>query len=607
MAKIMKPFVFLRWWKELADKMKIISPCAGGIIKNYMKNLIPDDSWYDGLNVRFGEGYISKVEGWTPFNNIQISGRVVNIDNLYTKNGGAWLIIHSLHRVYYYDEGEREMVDITQIPFVTTTSESIMSENIADLYLMTNLVDNVYCWDGINPTVEKMPGIWNPPTWIPNKHYIVGDYVKPTNANSNGYMYRCTTEGISHVTTEPPWPSPTGGINDGTCRWELYGGLGLEGTEATDCRCKCMLNYNGFLILGHTIEDGVNYPQRIRWSQWENPFVWHNNEDLSGQAGYADLSEGVDWVQRLVPLGPQIVCYKERSIQVLTYVGGDIIFEKRPAIIGTGLLAPKAIVDLGDEHIFIGPDNIYSFDLIEPKICGDDIAKDFFRLLLPNKTNEIHGFFVEEIPEIIFTFHSINNQEVTDGIAEPAPDMALVYNTDTKKWSIREMPMTAFGYYTKSDDTVIDDLDMEIDTMDWPIDTSTKFQNSPINICGDKDGHVYILEGQSHDGEGYEAWAITKLHDMSRPDILKRLKRVQVMTSREGPYDLLFWIGSAGNIEDSLTWHGPFKMNLSKLYPPWVDMDVTSRYFAIKFGTLNKNEPFKVTGYIMYYEERGEI
>jgi hypothetical protein len=48
-------------------------------------------------------------------------------------------------------------------------------------------------------------------------------------------------------------------------------------------------------------------------------------------------------------------------------------------------------------------------------------------------------------------------------------------------------------------------------------------------------------------------------------------------------------------------------MNLSKTYPPWIDLDISGRYLCIQFGTENKNEPFKLSGYVMYYQERGDI
>ncbi len=48
--------------------------------------------------------------------------------------------------------------------------------------------------------------------WQVAHAYIVGDYVRPTTlAKFTGYDYKCTTAGTSHASTEPTWPTTSGG------------------------------------------------------------------------------------------------------------------------------------------------------------------------------------------------------------------------------------------------------------------------------------------------------------------------------------------------------------------------------------------------------------
>ncbi|EAX47553.1 hypothetical protein TcarDRAFT_1288 [Thermosinus carboxydivorans Nor1] len=368
----------------------------------------------------------------------------------------------------------------------------------------------------------------------------------------------------------------------------------------TSVRAKSLVFFQNFLVLFNTIENGNNCPQRLRWSQLGDIQKWKNNADGSGQAGFGDLTDGIDLGQRLVPLGNYLVAYKERSIQVLSYVGGDLIWDKRPAIFGTGLLAPKAIMDLGDEHIFIGPDNIYSFDLIEPKIAGDDIAKEFFRILDPAKAHMTTAFFVEEVPECWFAFVSVNSPNGYH-------DKAIVYNTDTKAWSIRDMPMTAFGYYNLKDDPIWDTDEGTWDSDDSAWDSSTNLANAPINLGGDAQGYVYVFGGNSKDGADLSFNITSKLFDLDEPFRLKRLKRIQLMVSREGPYNLLVKVGTADNVDEPIKWYGPYNMNLDVTKPPWVDVDITGRYFCVEFSTLKKDEPVRITGYVLYYDIRGVV
>lgn len=368
----------------------------------------------------------------------------------------------------------------------------------------------------------------------------------------------------------------------------------------TSVRARCLLYAQNFLLLFGTTENSYPCPQRLRWSQIGNIFKWKKNEDGSGESGWGDLTDGVDWAQRLVAFGNYVVAYKERSIQVLSYVGGDLIWDKRPEISGTGLLAPRAIMDLGNEHLFVGPDNIYSFNLIDAAIAGDSIAKEFFQMLDPGRAHLTTSFYVEEIPENWFPFVSTTS-------ADGSIDKAIVYNTDTKAWSIRDMPFHAYGFYNLKDDPTWDADEETWDSDETTWDSSVNLANAPINLCGDTQGYIYVFRGNSKNGADLPFHITSKLFDFDEPFRLKRLKRIQLMVSREGPYNLLVKVGTAENVDEAITWYGPYNMNLDKTMPPWVDVDITGRYFIIDFATEKKDEPVKLTGYVLYYDLRGVV
>ncbi len=521
-------------------KTKAVMAPSKGIIKKeeFPVNLIPDDAWSDGLNVRFGNGYIEKVSGWQKFIGQQLDGPIVAIDNYYHFNGDEYLMFVTPATVYKYDITNNTAVGITT-NLTGDTSDIITTETAQDLFLLTNGKDAVKYWDGVAASIVDLPGL--------------DDCV---NADQ--------TAGVV--------------VNS----------------------ARCIASFNNFLLLGGTTEDGYSYPQRIRWSQMGNIQKWKLETDGSGQAGWGDLTDGVDWIVRLVPFQNYLVAYKERSIQVLTYVGGTTIFDKWPARMGTGLLAPKAIVDLGDEHLFLGPDNFYSFTMQEVLVAGDAIGKDFFGMLDPEKADLTTAFVVEEQSEAWFTFVSANSP---DGLH----DMAVIYNYDTKAWSIREMPMTAFGYYRAKENMTIDSFDVEIDSMNMAFDDSTNLSNSPINLCADAQGYIYVLSGHSKDGADLACYGRTKLFDFDRPDKLKRANRIQFMISREGAYGLEVRVGTAANVDEPISWSDTQYMSLDKTSPPWIDIDITDRYMMFEFGTPGKDQPFRITGYIVYYEERGRI
>ena len=54
--------------------------------------------------------------------------------------------------------------------------------------------------------------------WVANTAKAQSDTVYPT--TDNGFYYNCTTSGTTHATTEPTWPTVSGGtVTDGTIVW----------------------------------------------------------------------------------------------------------------------------------------------------------------------------------------------------------------------------------------------------------------------------------------------------------------------------------------------------------------------------------------------------
>jgi hypothetical protein len=638
------------------ERLSILAPDKG-INKNIPSFLVDNRAWTDGNNVRFGAGYVEKCKGYKPFFNFpdswqaetsyeagayvvpttptgivykcttegtsgetepswpesgtvndgtvewtmvgvnKLSGILMAVDNYYKYNGDEYLMAVTTTHCYCYDLENNVFRDITGTPLTGTIDKAVVTENARNYFVFTNGVDNVKYWDGQMATIENLPGLWSPSAWQASTAYSVGDYCRPT--ADNGLIYRCTAAGTSG-SAEPTWPDE-GNASDSTVTWTVAGSHGTD-EGVTNVKCRTLFYFKNFLILGGTTEDGNQRPQRIRWSCLGDITRWKNIENNINyqQAGYGDLTDDVSWVQAMRPLGDYVVVYKERAIQLINYVGGNFVWNKWPAIIGTGALSSKAFVDLGDEHIFVGNDNIYSFNGRDPAIAGDDIAREFFRILDPDKYELITGFFIEEIPELLFAFVSTTSP---DGY----PDKAISYNTDTKAWSIRDLPMTAFGYYNRKEEGTWDEDEETWDNDDTDWDSSINLANAPINLSGDANGNIFVLEGNSFNGAAIEGFLTSKLFDMDAPDKIKRLLRIQFMISREGPYNLAVHVGAAANVDEPVTWYGPYNMSLDRTYPPWVDVDISARYLCVRLGTVNKDEPFRLTGYVLYYELRGDV
>lgn len=126
-------------------------------------------------------------------------------------------------------------------------------------------------------------------------------------------------------------------------------------------RGKVLGEWKGFTFLGDVEVNGVKYPYRIYWSDFNSPLSWvPGGESL---ALYTDLAAGerVDSIQKL---GAQLRVYtskgSERAIYEVLLVGGEEVFAFRELYRGPdGLAFRNSLVNLGDEHVFLGEQGVF--------------------------------------------------------------------------------------------------------------------------------------------------------------------------------------------------------------------------------------------------------
>lgn len=371
--------------------------------------------------------------------------------------------------------------------------------------------------------------------------------------------------------------------SDVTGAWfheDLPGLNNCEGmTPGQVCKAKYIKIFEGFVVLGHLNENGTTIPQKIRWSRYANFESWVNNTDGSGQAGYFTF-EGPDWIQGLFQLKREVSIQRERSIEAMTYVGPPDIFSFRRAETGLGLLAFKFLIDMGDEHIFVAPDNVWAWNGISVQAIGDKIKKFLFDSITPSQREFCIAFFVEEEDEVWFCYPDSSSKSCLK---------AWVYNIIFKEWSgPREVQGTAFGYYDRQSDTTWDSITGTWDGLSGVWDSRLFLSNSPINLMGDENGLIYIVDSSStKDGTTMTKTYATKVTDLGDPNHMKRLQRVRVGMRQDGAYTISAYVGTATNEGDQVTWFGPFSLSVDANALPYFYCDLTARLFQFKFETTS--------------------
>lgn len=357
----------------------------------------------------------------------------------------------------------------------------------------------------------------------------------------------------------------------------LLSGDSVEGigTLTSDLKARYVRAFENFLILGNLQEEGTAIPQKIRWCQFGNFAKWVNEADTTGQAG-AFLFDGADFIQGIFQLKRELLIYRERSIEAMSHIGLPDIFGFRRAETGTGLYAPNAIVDLGDTHIFVGPDNVWEYNGISLVAIGDAIKEDFFDRLDPSVRATVKLFFLEETDEIWLSYSTT---------ASNVNDEAYVYNIALRTWSgPRVVDATGYGYFTEIANTTWDTASGTWDGQGSVIWDSRAFKaNAPLNMMGNDDGLVFTLEqGDTADGSTITGRYETQLSDLTDATVLKRAQRVRCSFGQNSSVSASIYIGTATDIGDQITWHGPFTLNLTADQLYYAFFDVTGRYFKVR-------------------------
>ena len=655
---------------------QIFLPASKGLITSAPSSLIPNGAFSEVNNVRFGDGYVEKAQAFIDLKTIGDGTSPVLAINRFNRDiGNPINIVHTTNGLYnvhddytVWEEETEYIEDIRVLPSVpngycyqcivggtsgtveptwttdetTTISDGgctwvgrklnlvkdplyqvqevgyIDSTTVFNQYFFCSFGTDIYYWDGSEEQAHKLEGTFNPDQWTLSTAYEVGDIVKPTTAHYSGYVYRCTQAGTSGA-TEPTWQqNMSTTVTDNECKWIGCGSDELEGNSANSLQAQCIDNYKGFLFVANTTEQGTAYPSRLRWSQWQNPRLWHNNEDGSGMSGYVDVDDTYGKIMAIRKLGDTLVVYKESGVITFNYTGGDTVFSKELITSQVGLLSPQAIVSLEHSHYFVGRDNIYMFDGNTVSPIGDSIYNYFFKDLV--SVNKIIGYYDGNSKDILFAYSNENDVNAIN------LNKAIVYNIQTHTWSQRDMGITAIGDYSDNHDTIIDEITDSFDSKRMEkqlIDASLYEKQSVVTAIGTQEGKIYKLSGYADSRGDYEGYVVTKTHHMEDPLHIKRLLRIQFHIETQPNCNLYVIVKPYWDAEvieartDDLEeeWKDAIILPLNirnseteqPVSPPFVDVDLSARYFKIKFGTLKNNEYFKVLGYTLLYQTRGEI
>lgn len=476
--------------------------------------------------------------------------------------------------------------------------------------LPENLLDHVYSRDMQNMIIEdgligKRYGYTAVGGSFPNANPVMEgfEYGDASGALHTVFM---TTQKLIEFTSPTTWTDRTGGVNfTGTYANPIFiapvGGLSLEnlyitnGVDAikvwtgsgnwstlttagfTTLKGKCLAQFKGHLLVGDVLENTLNFPYRVRWSQVGNPTVWN-----TVSAGFLNLIEDKtnSKVMCMHPMGPVLIVYKAGSIYQLAYQGDPNYFVPKMKIADRGAISRKAVAPFGDYHLVVTKDNIEVFDgqgFVKPA-PGNKIKQDFF------------GNLNWSARETIFTQSFPSKFQVW-----------IIYPT-----GVSTTPSSAYCWNYKDDTWTKHSFN---DTIYSLINLDETFSTSQP-LIGINGNVMKLFSGNTDNGTAVDAWFRTKLHNYKEfnsskakvENYIKTIYRVDAETDGELP---TVQIGTINSLLDAIDYDTAQVLVEGETYVKKITCEKSGRYITIKFRQNTDSTPFRMAQYTAYIEPRG--
>jgi hypothetical protein len=237
---------------------------------------------------------------------------------------------------------------------------------------------------------------------------------------------------------------------------------------------KDIIDYKYRMIALAGYEGVTEVPRQIRWTN-----VGTYSDFTNGFAGTMLLADTPGIIQTGKKLAEFLIIYKTDAICVVQYIGGSSVFTQDTRVMGYGLVAPRAVVNLGSRHWYLSEDNIYEFDGgREPRAVGNAIKKILFSQGRPDM---LYKSVACRYGSIVYFIVPMNSEN---------PDTAFAYDLQAQNWSILDWPATAIGNYIDATVLTIGGLEGTIGDLAGIIGELGRSAQSSQIIYGDANGLV---------------------------------------------------------------------------------------------------------------------
>jgi hypothetical protein len=372
-------------------------------------------------------------------------------------------------------------------------------------------------------------------------------------------------------------------------------------------RCEVIVPFRNHLVALNLTDSGTAKPFTVRWSDaipsgaaTNGADTW-NSASTASESGEATIGGTKGRILNALPLGNELIVYKEDSIHSLSYVGGTFTFNLREKFKNTGLFSRDAVVDLGDgKHVFMSTNDVVVTNGNSLTSIIDDKVKTFLFSQI-DSTYYYKTFLVNNrIQNEVWICYPRTG--ATDGL----PNTALVWNYRDNTWATRDLPSVNYIGVGLVDPELTNTWAAATDT--WQNSTVAWSQQAynpavdsllmcyPANSAANS--RFFLADSSTtFDGTTF----VTTLERVGlhsgRTDSIKYISRIYPRISGTGYVKIS--VGAELEPYAGVTYADPVEFNIG--VDSKIDCRVRGRYIAIKFEH-DTDTSFDLSGYAIESE-----
>jgi hypothetical protein len=200
---------------------------------------------------------------------------------------------------------------------------------------------------------------------------------------------------------------------------------------------KVIRSFRNFLFAIGISDGGVEYPYLVHWSNPADPGSIPDSWDYTDPAnlsGRMDLADSPGYAIDGMSLRDVFVIYKEDSVWIASYIGGQyqFRFDKLADASGLGLFSTNCVADIGGKHIVMGDSEVYIHDGVQIQ-----------SILKGRAAEQLYGAIDPDNSDLTFLAHDFKRQEVFfcyPPVGSSICTEAFVFNYKYNTWSWRQIP-----------------------------------------------------------------------------------------------------------------------------------------------------------------------